>query len=264
MKEKYCNRCKKIKAINEFSKNKAQKDGYCCWCKDCQKKYKKDYYIKNIEKIKKYYIANKDKRKKYNAIWRKANPEKVKELWKNWERNNHERRLELDRKWKENNPEKVKICKQKDYLKNSDKYKLRSKLWKINNHERHSELMRNWQKFRRENNPKYKISMNISRAINHSLISGKNGRHWEDLVGYTINDLMIHLEKQFKPGMSWDNYGLKGWSIDHIKPISSFNFKSYEDKEFKECWSLNNLQPLWHIENIKKGNKQQLEVSILE
>ena len=55
--------------------------------------------------------------------------------------------------------------------------------------------------------------------------------------------------------MSWDNYGRNGWEIDHIKPISSFNFNSYKDKEFKECWSLENLQPLWAEENIRKSNK---------
>jgi len=68
-----------------------------------------------------------------------------------------------------------------------------------------------------------------------------------------------HLEKQFKDGMTWDNYG--DWHIDHIRPISSFNFKSYEDKEFKECWDLNNLQPLWAEENIRKHNRILLEVS---
>ena len=53
--------------------------------------------------------------------------------------------------------------------------------------------------------------------------------------------------------MNWDNYG--EWHIDHIKPISSFIFESSEDEEFKRCWSLDNLQPMWGIENIKKGNK---------
>jgi hypothetical protein len=53
--------------------------------------------------------------------------------------------------------------------------------------------------------------------------------------------------------MTWMNYG--EWHIDHILPIDSFNFQSYEDYQFKECWSLENLQPLWAIDNIRKGNK---------
>src|SRR3546814_3330220 len=50
-----------------------------------------------------------------------------------------------------------------------------------------------------------------------SLGDGKNGRSWEILVGYTVADLMAHLERQFLPGMSWDNRG--EWHIDHIRPL---------------------------------------------
>ncbi len=68
---------------------------------------------------------------------------------------------------------------------------------------------------------------------------------------------MNHLESKFEDWMNWDNYGRKKgyWSVDHIKPISSFSFSSYDDKEFKKCWALENLRPLDHIENIKKYNK---------
>jgi hypothetical protein len=53
--------------------------------------------------------------------------------------------------------------------------------------------------------------------------------------------------------MSWDNYGR--WHVDHIKPMVSFNIKEPTDKEFQECWSLKNLQPLWGEDNLSKGSK---------
>ena len=53
--------------------------------------------------------------------------------------------------------------------------------------------------------------------------------------------------------MSWDNAG--EWHIDHIIPDSWFNYKSIEDQQFKDCWALNNLQPMWKLENISKGNR---------
>jgi hypothetical protein len=53
--------------------------------------------------------------------------------------------------------------------------------------------------------------------------------------------------------MTWDNYG--EWHVDHIKPISSFKITEIGDKEFMSCWSLENLQPLWGEENIRKSNK---------
>ncbi len=74
---------------------------------------------------------------------------------------------------------------------------------------------------------------------------------WELLVGYTIIDLKKHLEKQFTDGMTWENYGK--WHIDHVKPICKFNINSVDCEDFKTCWSLDNLQPLWAIDNLKKG-----------
>ena len=64
---------------------------------------------------------------------------------------------------------------------------------------------------------------------------------------------MLYLERQFKDGMNWNNYGK--WHVDHKIPVSFFEFSSYNDWEFKYCWSLNNLQPLWAEENLRKWNK---------
>jgi len=74
---------------------------------------------------------------------------------------------------------------------------------------------------------------------------------------YAIHREQIRVESLFKPGMNWNNYGYgkNKWHVDHIRPISSFNFESTDDPEFKECWSLENLQPLWQEENLRKGAK---------
>ena len=93
----------------------------------------------------------------------------------------------------------------------------------------------------------------MSRQIRRSLGTDKNGAKWEEVVGYSLDELKSHLEKQFQPGMTWDNYGK--WHIDHIKPISSFNINGINSDDFKKCWSLNNLQPLWAKDNLQKGNK---------
>jgi len=108
---------------------------------------------------------------------------------------------------------------------------------------------------------KHKLTRNLSSSITHSLKNsknGKNGRHWEDLVEYTLQELKTHLENLFKPGMNWENHGLFGWHIDHIKPVSLFKITDYNCDEFKKCWSLSNLQPLWAEENLKKGNKYEI------
>lgn len=99
----------------------------------------------------------------------------------------------------------------------------------------------------------FRISRNLRAAIHSSLRGNKNGARWERIVGYTAEKLIKHLEKNFKPGMNWRNYGL--WHIDHKTPISVFNFTSYRHPDFKRCWSLKNLQPLWAAENLSKNNK---------
>lgn len=103
--------------------------------------------------------------------------------------------------------------------------------------------------------PMNKVHRNISRAIYHAIGENKGFRKWSEIVGYTKEDLFNHLEKQFQPGMTWNNYGLYGWHIDHIRPKASFNFTTAEDPEFKECWALDNLQPLWALDNIMKSDK---------
>lgn len=97
---------------------------------------------------------------------------------------------------------------------------------------------------------------NIMRmTIKYSLDGNKNNVAWHSLVPYTTEELKTHLESQFKEGMNWDNHTKFGWHIDHVRPITSFNITSPEDDEFKKCWSLENLQPLWWHENLKKQNK---------
>lgn len=73
-------------------------------------------------------------------------------------------------------------------------------------------------------------------------------------LGYTWGDLRAHLEKQFTPAMGWENWGAV-WELDHIKPLSSFRYKSLEDPLFRECWALDNLRPLLRHENASKGAK---------
>ena len=53
--------------------------------------------------------------------------------------------------------------------------------------------------------------------------------------------------------MTWDNYGVYGWHIDHILPLSIFNL-SDRTQLLKAC-HYTNLQPLWAEENLKRGAK---------
>lgn len=102
---------------------------------------------------------------------------------------------------------------------------------------------------------KYNLNHRMSSAIGRSIKGNKNSRHWEDLVGYTLKDLIEHLKKTLPEGYSWNDY-LKGkLHIDHKIPKSMFNYTKFEHPDFKRCWALNNLQLLPAKENVTKDNK---------
>ena len=90
--------------------------------------------------------------------------------------------------------------------------------------------------------------------MHHALKAKKDGRKWEDLVGYTLQDLINHIEPLLNKTMTWDNYG-STWHIDHITPKSWFKYTGPDDPQFKVCWALNNLQPKLKLDNICKGNR---------
>lgn len=109
--------------------------------------------------------------------------------------------------------------------------------------------------------PMNNLRQNISRQINHAL--RKRGmvkpRITFEMLPYTPQELFVDIDSKLKDGMTWDNRS--EWHIDHIRPVSSFNFTTTECEDFKKCWALENLQPLWAADNISKGNKWDGEVN---
>jgi hypothetical protein len=100
-----------------------------------------------------------------------------------------------------------------------------------------------------------KIRKNMKTLLWQKLVTrslNKNGSTFS-LLGYSANDLIKHLESKFQLGMTWDNYGVNGWEIDHITPDSWFEYSSIKDQGFKDSWALNNLQPMWASLNRSKG-----------
>lgn len=104
---------------------------------------------------------------------------------------------------------------------------------------------------RRLTDPQFKMIGVLRNRIN-KFVRLKNNRML-DLIGCTKQELVAHIESLFLPGMTWNNHGLRGWHIDHIKPLSKFNLLNEE--ELREATHYKNLQPLWAKDNIlKKDN----------
>lgn len=105
---------------------------------------------------------------------------------------------------------------------------------------------------KRRDDPAYRLLCRLRARIS-SMARGRASRRTEELLGYTMADFVSHIERQFRDDMGWHNMG--EWEIDHILPVASFTVKTVDDPDFKACWALTNLQPLWRAENRSKNDK---------
>lgn len=101
-------------------------------------------------------------------------------------------------------------------------------------------------------NPIYSMRSSISRMLCLAIqrVGGVKSGKTFDILGYSVSDLKKHIERQFLPGMSWENRS--EWQIDHITPSSSA--KTLED--VISLNQLSNLRPMWSVENNKKGSRK--------
>jgi hypothetical protein len=163
--------------------------------------------------------------------------------------------LEQKRKYYNANKTEIRDKNKKWYDKNRDKVLEQKK-----EYESRPEIIRQRRKTKNKyyhNKLKYdaghKVRINLSRRIIDYI--NKSGSSVLDFIGCSIDDLKIHLEKQFVDGMSWENYGRYGWHVDHIRPCCSFDLTDPEQQ--RECFHYTNLQPLWAKDNLSKGGRYE-------
>lgn len=209
-------------------------------CKDClrerQKKYadadpeknrnkKREYRAKNINAVRAYEREKSSKRYRADPSGRRA----YNKMWR--EKNSEKERLRSREKYyriMRENPEQIRAAGR-----------------------RSDEKKRSTAKGRLENS--------IRAGVHRGLVKGgKMGRSTFKLLGYSLNQLMRHLEKRFQPDMTWENYG-EGWHVDHIIPLAAHNYETVDDIDFNKAWSLKNLQPLWGPDNNSKSDKLEKE-----
>jgi hypothetical protein len=182
-----------------------------------------------------------------------------KECRKIWKYNNRDLISIKNKEWSLRNKEKL-LFKKKEYLsKNRETILIK----KRKHYQENKEKAKQYQKIHQRKKRKVCISFRLQRNLRNRLWSVlrnrvKKGSAVKDL-GCTPEELKLHLESKFLPGMSWDNYGRNpdNWSIDHIIPLSSVNLENRE--EFLKVNNYTNLQPMWHIDNMRKGNKIHTE-----
>lgn len=183
------------------------------------------YRIENRKEIRKRskrdYILHKDKRLKYRIEHR-------------------DEKREYDEEYRANNKDDKKKYDRSYYLNNKNKINKYQKKYGRN---------------KRKTDLKFNLNGRISSGIYDSLKADKAGRHWEELVGYTLEDLIKRLKKTMPSGYSFKDCFNGKLHIDHRIPVSAFNFTKPEHIDFKRCWALRNLRLLPATENMEKGNR---------
>jgi|TARA_R110000803_G_scaffold140242_1_gene206807 hypothetical protein len=161
------------------------------------------------------------------------------------------------------------------YLKNKEHYKEYNKEQYLKNIEYHKEYrFKNEEKIKEykkayHSRSEYKERRSIRRNnryqtdVNYRLLSLCRSRLAKaikgfdksaptmKLIGCTPDELRQHIESKFEPWMNWENQGLGGWDIEHIK--ACFHFNMADPEQQRACFNWSNLQPMEHIANIKKG-----------
>ena len=212
-----CNKCKQDKQDADFY-TVPNSDRLRTICKQCI-----------CQQASEYDNSHKDKVKQTKAAYRANNRGKFRARYKGYYERNKDK-INLQHKAYRATPEAK--------LKHKEANKLRQRKYRAN--------------------PMKKVINSCRRRIHHALtnqLTSKTTRTLE-LTGCTVAQLVAHLENQFTNGMTWDNYGLKGWHIDHIKPVSSFNLM--DANEQKLCFHFTNLQPLWWFDNLKKSSSYKI------
>ncbi len=225
--KKRCSKCKVEKSFEDFYADKRSKDGLNSCCKKCH------YAGTRLSKIANRDRTNISQRKAYHK-----NPERFIAYSKKYHSKHKTSFSEYNKRWKKENKEKV-IEYQRVYRKE--------------HREAISRKTNLYVKERRKTDIAFRLKQILRTRLGHALNGKLKHGSTIDLLGCSTKELQRHLEEQWVDGMNWDNYGTKGWHIDHIIPCCQFDLSNPEDQ--KRCFHFSNLQPLWWNDNLRKGGQ---------
>ena len=165
-------------------------------------------------------------------------------------------RKEYYKEYNLKNKEQIAKRQKEYYLKNMEyfkEYRLKNKEYLKEWFLKNKQHTRDYERNKYRTNINFKLRKNCRNRIRMALKGNFKSASTRELIGCTIDELRSHLESLFEPWMTWENQGLGGWDVEHIKAMTKFDLTS--PRQQQECCNWSNLQPMEHIANIKKGNK---------
>lgn len=158
------------------------------------------------------------------------------------------------RAWRKKNPQSAKMSAMRWRNKNKDHIRETAKKCRDKNREKYRDKQRRADA-RLQTQPYHVIKKRLKARLRQMVKKGTILGSSEKLFGFTRDELLNHIESRFTDGMSWEALIRGEIHIDHKRPVSSFNITSIDDPDFRICWNLDNLQPLWAKDNYLKGAK---------
>jgi len=284
--KKVCKHCNVEKPSSEY-----QKAGggafFQPYCKPCDAERKRKYNIENEEKVKsrhkEYYENNKGEISKKSKEFYALNKEKISEASKKYREKVKDLISIKSKVYREQNREKL-IQKSKNYYnknkdvisKNGKEYRSRPEVkerMKILNKEYKEKNKERLKKYREDNKLKireysrircneksrtdisFRILKNLRSRIRFALKKGQiiKADTTENLLGCSVPDFKKYFTSLFTKDMTWDRFMAGEIHIDHIIPCAKFDLT--QESQQRICFHYTNLQPLWKVDNLKKGTK---------
>ena len=143
------------------------------------------------------------------------------------------------------------------YQTNKDQLDIKNRDWVL----KHPEKVKGY-RAKHKKKPQAKLVRNLRIRLRDALRGKSKSASTLELLGCSVDKLRSRLEAEFKPDprtgeiMTWDNYGYRGWHVDHIRPCKDFDLN--DPKQQQQCFHYTNLQPLWWWQNFKKGTKSNV------
>lgn len=185
--------------------------------------------------------------------WNQTHPEECRQAVRRYRARHPERVKELAKRHRQNRRDKARAELLRYATENKEKEKARRRRYR-DTHKSHLKADANR---RYRTNWNHRLAAVLRARLNGSLNGRRKAAHTQTLVGCSLAELVAHIEQRFAPGMSWANYGYRGWHIDHVRPCASFDLRVPSQQ--RRCFHYTNLQPLWAADNLRKGSRPAAE-----
>src|SRR5947207_3844474 len=162
---------------------------------------------------------------------------------KRWRDRNRAKQRALTKAWQQKNKDRINKQYRDRYAVNPELYRAKLKAKRERMGEKYrAQIKRSRTKTR--STTEGMLYHRMSQSVRSALLGSKRKCKWENLLGYSVEELKAHLESQFTEGMTWDKFFVGGIHIDNVIPRMNFNYISPNDLQFKQCWALSNLRPI--------------------